>query len=166
MVDDTRKSLEMLAITSQSFESTDPRDKVYALLGLFERDRFAMVPDYIAITARVYVNVVKAIKEFTGSLSLVACTSRLDHPQGPIPGLPPWAPDLRGNRQREPNWGAFLTHAASSLELARSVILPDNRVLRADTLVVDHILLIDADKDKKADVTLSEKLCPMGIHCL
>lgn len=64
----TDVELERIITASCSFESTDPRDKVYALLNLFERDGLAIVPDYNASTTQVYVHVVKSMVKLTGSL--------------------------------------------------------------------------------------------------
>ncbi|KAK3351771.1 heterokaryon incompatibility protein-domain-containing protein [Neurospora tetraspora] len=151
--------LEGTILAGHQFESTDPRDKIYAWLGIYERDGLTIVPDYNASTAQVYVSAVKAITELTGSLSLVALTGGLDHSQDPLPGLPSWAPDFRHGNQRKSSWGALMCYNASASEMARAAFSPDGKVLRADTLLVDHIQLIDADQGENGGWKEGLKLC-------
>ncbi|KAK3493908.1 heterokaryon incompatibility protein-domain-containing protein [Neurospora crassa] len=144
-VDGPNTGLEGTILAGHSFESTDPRDKVYAWLGIYQGHGLNIVPDYSASTAQVYGNAVKAIMELTGSLSLVALTGGLDNSQDPLPGLPSWAPDLRHGNHRKSSWGPLMAYDASASETARATFSPDGKVLVADSLLLDHIELTDAE---------------------
>ncbi|KAH6855601.1 heterokaryon incompatibility protein-domain-containing protein [Chaetomium sp. MPI-CAGE-AT-0009] len=73
-------------------QSTDPRDKVYALLRLQITDRnhtsLGLEPDYAAPTSIVYSETARQLLLRSNSLDLLgACTP------SPMDGLPSWAPD-------------------------------------------------------------------------
>jgi hypothetical protein len=63
---------DLLRLTA-SFDATNPRDKIFALLGLAtDEDRAAIVPDYSAELSTLYSKVVRHIIEKQGSLSVLA----------------------------------------------------------------------------------------------
>ena len=75
-----------------NLDSTDPRDKIFALLGLaFDREdlrKRGIVPDYTKECAEIYTSTMAALLE-KGYLSLLSfCQS-----QRQLPNLPSWVPD-------------------------------------------------------------------------
>jgi hypothetical protein len=90
--------LRMLLETHRFSKSTDPRDKVYAFLGLADRRMApfrtqpdAINPDYNLSVQDVYTQTARALLTSYGTLAL------LSHVQDPsvtkIDGLPSWVPD-------------------------------------------------------------------------
>lgn len=73
------------------FQCTDPRDRVYALLGLpsIDRDMPLPKPDYTKDFAEVYCETVKAIIQYSADLS-VLCVPRGS--SGVLSELPSWVP--------------------------------------------------------------------------
>ena len=79
--------------------ATDPRDKVYAYLGL-ANDVHTIVPDYTASIQRVYTDLVKTYIEKEGNLEII-CT----HHRGySTIDLPSWVPDWSICRRIRQNW--------------------------------------------------------------
>lgn len=156
-----RKFMDIILLEGQFFESSDPRDKVYAWLGIFrlEREDVAIVPDYHASTAQVYVNALKTVVHLTGSLSLMVNSAGLDQPQSPIPEFPSWAPDFRREYLGETCWGDIVSCSASASELARAAFSPDGKILSADTAVIDCVHLTDAGGSERQGREVAEKLC-------
>jgi hypothetical protein len=98
----TKPPLRMLLETHRFSKSSDPRDKVYAFLGLADK-RLApfrsfpktLVPNYNLSVQDVYTEAAKSLLLSHGNLSL------LSHVQDPsltkIPNLPSWVPDWSVN---------------------------------------------------------------------
>lgn len=83
---------------ARSFESTDPRDKIYALLGLpANKDNFP-VPDYRLSTSEVYTRTTRHLLKLGQNLLVLSFV--LHTPPGtpetgpPTPNLPSWVPDF------------------------------------------------------------------------
>ncbi|PMD57957.1 HET-domain-containing protein [Hyaloscypha bicolor E] len=90
--------LPYLLQATRYFASTDPRDRVYALLGLAEgeyrRELKVVYEDNVDdsddVYVKVYINAVKCSIEIDNSLNIVA----LQTLQKKIKGLPSWVPDF------------------------------------------------------------------------
>ncbi|KAH8765275.1 heterokaryon incompatibility protein-domain-containing protein [Hyaloscypha sp. PMI_1271] len=84
--------IQPLAITVLSLEASDPRDKIYGLLGLAaDRDQlkeFGIQPDYSKSCQELYISVTSAILR-QGHVSVLSLNS---FPKTQI-GLPSWVPD-------------------------------------------------------------------------
>ncbi|KAF2730727.1 hypothetical protein EJ04DRAFT_567496 [Polyplosphaeria fusca] len=93
-----RPPLRLLMDTHRFSKSTDPRDKVYAFLGLADR-RMApfrshpdvLKPDYSLSVQQVYLEAAQAIMVSYRNLSLLSHVQ--DASRTRIPGLPSWVPD-------------------------------------------------------------------------
>lgn len=87
-----RLPLRLLLFETRDRECKNPRDKVYALLGLmFEASNVLIQPDYMLAIEQVYANTARFITAADSSLDFIC-----EHePQDLLPGLPSWAPDLR-----------------------------------------------------------------------
>ncbi|KAH7074109.1 heterokaryon incompatibility protein-domain-containing protein [Paraphoma chrysanthemicola] len=78
-----------------NIQTSDPRDHVYAFLGIKQDPRIIIRPDYNASTSEVFSDAARAIIEGTGSLS---CFRFLPLSQRPESfALPSWVPDWSRN---------------------------------------------------------------------
>lgn len=94
-----RYGLLSLLLTHESKKSTDPKDKVYALVGLSTaQDDPDFVIDYSKTLREVYTDVVRYLIS-KGSLDVISSSNHLTK----IPNLPSWVPDwsinTEGSRQ-------------------------------------------------------------------
>jgi hypothetical protein len=87
-------------------EATDPRDKIYALLGLVT-DSIGVEVDYTKSVAETYTGVAVALINSSANLDILCqCPWELQHSNADLPrleGLPSWAPDFRKDQK-----GTFL----------------------------------------------------------
>ncbi|KAK4231866.1 heterokaryon incompatibility protein-domain-containing protein [Podospora fimiseda] len=158
---DKQYSFEYMLEESWNFHSTNPRDKVYAWLGLVSPEDVILTPDYDASVSEVYVGLVKAMMEHSGSLSLVSFTGSAGRPTRltPITGLPSWAPDLRKDTAPMFRWWLRpKSYRASSNLKANATISSDGQILVSDVLPVGRLIAIDADKHEHHDMAIGKKL--------
>lgn len=97
-------SLVSLLSMFRSCGATNPRDKVFALLGIISRSRSTLGgadtirPDYTLPVQEIYVATTESILQYSGDLRI------LSHIQDPsltcISGLPSWVPDLSVDPKR------------------------------------------------------------------
>ncbi|KAF2681084.1 hypothetical protein K458DRAFT_310422 [Lentithecium fluviatile CBS 122367] len=90
--------LRMLIDTHRFSKSTDPRDKVYAFLGLADRNMApfrsqpnSLVPNYNLSVQEVYLETARVLMTSYRNLSLLSHVE--DPSQTRIPNLPSWVPD-------------------------------------------------------------------------
>ena len=135
--------LELL-LSHKSKKSTDPKDKVYALIGICSsRDTFGAI-DYSRSMRDIYTHTARHIISTSGKLDVI-CVKQHDIPQF---NLPSWAPDWT----RPPlNSGAYsgslvvgLQHhepefAAAGNSLAQFDFIDDGYILKAAGFIVDTI---------------------------
>ena len=124
-------------------ESTDPRDKIYAFLGLSRKDRppfsthpSAITPDYTLPVQTLYTNVTKIMLQSYGDLRLLPNVE--DRSRTKIQGLSSWVPDYSVQLQPHPlstlgncKWCAAGHHCWK----------PDSRELSAQLLNVQGVLV-------------------------
>jgi len=74
--------------------ATDPRDKIFACLGLVNdtSNELDIVPDYQSPTEHVYINAARAIVTCSGNLDLLGVCS-VNQRKGSVLELPSWVPD-------------------------------------------------------------------------
>lgn len=99
------RALTQLLCLSQLFTCSDPRDKVYALLGLCRDDLSSqptLLPDYNLPVTDVYRRFANYIIRKTGNLDILAVGTTRS-----LPGLPSWVPDWSVNTD-EGRWGLGL----------------------------------------------------------
>jgi hypothetical protein len=156
--------LQEMLEESWNFDSTDPRDKIYAWMGLVNEKDVAIQPDYEATTAQVYAGLVKSMMEQIGSLTLISFAGPpLREATPPIDGLPSWAPDLRkgtiGAAGQVPYWLRPKSFKASSIFSAVGSVSDDLRTLTVSSVKVGRIELIDADQNESNSRDIHDKLC-------
>jgi hypothetical protein len=85
------RTLRWLLFMTVSYQSTDERDKIYAILGLItQHEERRIRPDYSVPAGRLFREVVKLIIETEDSLDVLSCHSlRLKSSS-----VPSWVPDF------------------------------------------------------------------------
>ncbi|KAI1861110.1 hypothetical protein JX265_009729 [Neoarthrinium moseri] len=82
---------------TRSLKATDPRDKLYALLGVCKLPRdFNFAADYSQPLVQVYTNFAESLIRMDHDLSILLTAGIWDPRNGPEVGLPSWVPDFRG----------------------------------------------------------------------
>lgn len=101
-------SLSFLS-TFRDWRATDPRDKVYSLLGLLSAPESGeILPDYSLSFQKIYGQAVQSSIEILGTLDVFGYYSlRRDSESG----LPSWVPDLRARNKPHEADMAMLLHA-------------------------------------------------------
>ena len=97
-----KRKLPLLAVLQRArfYQSSDPRDKIFAVAGMSQSSLEAcLVPNYGKTTAEVYTEVAKFLLEDTGLMFLSDVQGR---PR--LPNLPSWVPD----------WSQYPTHNPSA----------------------------------------------------
>jgi hypothetical protein len=160
----TAYGLQEMLEESWTFDSTDPRDKIYAWIGLVKKKDVAIVPDYDAKIAQVYAGLVKTMVEQIGSLTLIAFTgSALRKATPPIDDLPSWALDLRkgaiGLAEKFPHWLRPKSFKASSNLSAVASFSDDLRTLTVSAVKVGRIELVDTDRSEGDNRYINDTFC-------
>ena len=96
---------DILTLTRET-KSTDPRDKIFALMGLVTdlEDMDSLVtPDYSKTdVVQVYTDVLVYLSRRPEFFRVLQLVPHSPHPTSPIPHLPSWVPDWRKNSSRQP----------------------------------------------------------------
>lgn len=87
-----RRTFLLGLVESRSAQCTDPRDKVFAIMGLTST---LVYPDYSKDFIDIYAETAMEIETTPELANLLCC---VDHPQ-PTPGQPSWVPDWSTPRQ-------------------------------------------------------------------
>lgn len=83
-------------ISCRPYDATDPRDKVYGILGMVSpRASSRLLPDYARDLVDVYTDVVQYQLETSGYESKLDFLGADGLPEGGMTGLPSWLPDWR-----------------------------------------------------------------------
>ena len=101
--------LELIRLTTKHL-ATDPRDMLYALLGMKDIINFGgMMVDvkYEHFFPQVYCNLVKSIVQYKHQLSILSGAGIAETPLPSHFHLPSWVPDLRNFSMRE-EYGQFV----------------------------------------------------------
>lgn len=90
--------LSDLLLQTRSCKATDPRDKVFSMLGLVDPKLYELKPDYRLSTAEVFKEAVFSIITKTKRLDILSAAQNLDG----IEGLPSWAPNFTDEWKAQP----------------------------------------------------------------
>jgi hypothetical protein len=86
-----RRTLDKLLFDNWDVETSDPRDKVFAILELAsDRKVYNIIPDYTLPVRHVYTSTVEKVIGITGNLSITVAKRWQD----PQLSLPSWCPDF------------------------------------------------------------------------
>jgi hypothetical protein len=160
--DETRESLKRLLIVSRTSAATDPRDRVYGLLGLLDKtaldpDLSTPIPvDYRKSCAEVYTDAMKHIFSqgdgpyFLSGICLSGRSVSAPHiaslpASTEQPNLPSWVPELTRQTAQtawQPSGLAFLppvtmTASGAGQGAKNGTVLEDGRTLQVEGLFVD-----------------------------
>ncbi|CAN9316228.1 unnamed protein product [Alternaria sp. RS040] len=154
-------SLRNLLDKHRFAESSDPRDKVYAFLGLankslspFRTQPSVLIPDYNLSVQEVYTETATVLMSSYKNLSWLSHVE--DASQRQISNLPSWVPDLSVSLQPYPLRYRGPAHwaAAGSRHWRPAITNMREGLLRVQGIQLDHIdqtsLLIDESEDPSA----------------
>jgi hypothetical protein len=136
---DLPRSLFRLLSTTSASHATDPRDKIYALLGFEEVSVLDLEPDYTKSVERVYTEFVQAYLESKYKLDILFQGGIGYGNVEPFIGLPSWVPDFR---RPVNNLHCDQFHAAEGT-LAITTISKDLQQLTAPGIIYDVITDVD-----------------------
>jgi len=135
-------SLISLVFTTRNKLATDPRDKIYALLGVDEVGDIAVMPDYTISTSTVYqnftVNCIKALDD----LSIICLSGIETVGLKELSDSPSWIPDFsEASRLGEINVGMLETNPFIASKAYRPLynFSLGNQILKARGLVCDTV---------------------------
>lgn len=152
------KSLELLTVLSNHMvaQATNPRDKVYGLLGLYEMavgKMPAIVPDYRDDVAKVFTHAALEIINTSDNLDILSVPKGAASSEN-MPSLPSWAPDWSDSTLGTPltfksqtgeyafNYNAAQTHANP-----RKAVVEGERLLVVSGHRVGQITKVGAPAD-------------------
>ncbi|MDI1486117.1 MAG: hypothetical protein OHK93_004307 [Ramalina farinacea] len=135
------KTLWQLLYYFRTSEASDPRDKIFAFLGLAEGQagEQPLLADYGMTSHDLYANVgLRILQESQSLLILAQCTKKASHPQ-----LPSWIPDWTASEtsQAQPmEWCILFEHLFSAQgSIPASPMVPDGSLLMIQAIKVDTI---------------------------
>jgi hypothetical protein len=135
--------LPSLILPTQYLNSTDPRDKIFALLGLNDVGDVEIKPDDSLPTVEVYTNFVRRVAKMKRRLSNLSYAG-IGIPQSePNLHLPSWVPDFRFSEERN-DFNTFqrvtqLAIFSASGDANAVVEFPDSHILRASGVIAASI---------------------------
>ena len=108
--------LEQLLPHGRTCQATDPRDRVFAFLGLADPQMYGLAPDYRLPLRQVMIDAAKAVMSATSKLGLLAAAQNPSRQNG----LPSWAPNLVDDWKAWPlpekdGWSPTMNTTAPSL---------------------------------------------------
>jgi hypothetical protein len=157
---DREKSIYPLVATCRPCSSTDPRDKLYSLLGLTQQSGgivAKMIPDYAKPVPQVFVEFMRTMFEETGELRLDGTNgvglAQRGSPR--IPGLPSWATDYA--YLEEPAFNIYGAGAGAGMQstVKKAAAGYDPMALESQAIFVDTVttsLLVNKDHELREDV--------------
>jgi hypothetical protein len=126
---------------NRACESTDPRDRVYAVLGIVKDDEAkGLEPDYSMQKEDVFTAAVESLIHNTRSLDVLSACQDPERESG----LPSWVPnfeaDWKARILREKEGGENLYHAAADIPVEEdSIQRPNKTVLTLDGIICDEV---------------------------
>lgn len=133
---DPMSNLEMLLKRTMRFFATDPRDKVFALLGLaHECDRMEIVPDYSKNLEQIYAEL--AVYLISKNINMIYFNTN-----SPSEDHPSWVPDWSWLNRRWPLWSpGFYKAAGNTTQAGR--FSQDLSTLTIPALLIDRVGVTD-----------------------
>lgn len=131
--------LSTLLKSTTHLDSTDPRDKIYLLLGVDEAKDITIEPDYTKSTVEVYTDFVLKYISCKKSLSVIS-EGGIGVPRASPPlDLPSWVPDFRHVENRGQTIDSTNSGASGSLALnyniSHQALVLTARCVVADTTI-------------------------------
>ncbi|KAM0322533.1 hypothetical protein ACHAQA_009380 [Verticillium albo-atrum] len=137
--DDLASELDMLyLLRSHALNSTDPRDRIFALLGLVAPEERRITPDYQMSIARVYTAFWEGEIRRAERLDMLACGGMGQSLEEADIGLPSWVPDFRRILDATP-WREGLKADASAGTVPCAMSWPAAGQISLRGVIVDEI---------------------------
>lgn len=115
LAENSESELLNTLISCRRYDATDPRDKVYGVLGMVSpRASSRLLPDYSRDLVDVYTDVVQYQLETSGYEGKLDFLGADGLPEGGITGLPSWLPDWRYRDRYHLPFRKFLSDEAST----------------------------------------------------
>jgi hypothetical protein len=132
--------LDFLKILYQTrfFRSTDPRDKLYGILGLTSSTEFEIKPHYEWSRQMVYGDLVQTLLDTTKKLQILSLSGISSVEKGHTCTLPSWVPHL--DCESSAVGVPFYDYTASGLSIAEAHIAPNSLSLLAKGLVHSSVI--------------------------
>ncbi|CAK1362829.1 unnamed protein product [Cercospora beticola] len=131
-------------LSYRPLRATDPRDKVYGMLGLLPGS-LDLSPDYTKPVSEVYTDLTVELIKATQDLEIlhVACSGSAD--------LPSWVPDLRIHRQFPEAFVDKVKGSRASAGLAADINVEDGNLLRTRGSIIDVVERVERGVHKIVD---------------
>ncbi|KAK9415214.1 putative HET domain-containing protein [Seiridium unicorne] len=160
---------------TRRLKSTDPRDKLYALIGLCG-SAMGLTPDYSRTTCEVYAEFTRNHIVKDGNMSLLLTAGLWNSLNGPDIGLPSWVPDFRGLHGVDIRYVAanYLKHFNASLQENNAVATfpshgdKSSRKCSLRGLLIDEVskvLPLEKGEECRANVLATFEPPPTAPHC-
>jgi hypothetical protein len=126
--------------------ASNPRDKVYGVLGLIEEGEADLAPDYNRSVVQVFTDVVVMHTRATMKLSIIGFRTNTFSHGIRTPGLPSWVPDLSSTQDAARPFVNWNFHSAEATA-AQYQFSDDFKVLTARGIIADEIDAIEPNRD-------------------
>ncbi len=124
-----------LAQSTTKFEATDPRDKIYGILGLLSDEILPVQPDYNRTVSQVYMDAVFSDSEPKNQLKFLCMRGLESFRSSWTLELPSWVPDFT----RDHHLSSMVRFNASGDSVADYHFSPDSGLLQCLGLTCDEI---------------------------
>ncbi|RYP61078.1 hypothetical protein DL771_010254 [Monosporascus sp. 5C6A] len=136
-------------IQARNFKATDPRDKVYSLLGLvheYARDKLGLIPSYTQAPADAYTRAAIQILEDSDDLLLLSCVEGEKFQRKDTRPLPSWVPDWSSEEPTGLRRTGYERYLASGSLKQRPNIDRRTLTLSLKGLRLDHLTMVGETK--------------------
>ncbi|RYP40427.1 hypothetical protein DL769_011768 [Monosporascus sp. CRB-8-3] len=155
--------LGAILFNTANFKSTDPRDKIFALLGLAtDADDGRLIPDYRKTPSQVYTEVAQHLIVGKGTIALLSLAGiGFNHPRK-VQSLPSWVPDFSEQR---PNFPLADMVSAQKLYHASKMTKPkvriangsDGREVYVSGILADEVVSVCSTRALNYDLRTGER---------
>jgi hypothetical protein len=170
----TQTPLLNLLIEHRDKISSDPRDKLVALIGMSNLNtssKDGTVIDYSRSVSEVYKKLVQVVVEETNKLDIICCGSNVSSNQGRVEeagpvkvNLPSWAPNWSPNDNVRP-FSHNSKHKAAGGKLAEAHFSEDLSVLKVRGFCVGSVNFLGGPADFN-QTEISNKTCSAVLNCV
>jgi hypothetical protein len=138
--------LAPLLLTSSRYQATNPRDKVYSLLGISSESKHSdLMPNYSLSAGEVFIKTAIHLIREDESLELLAAAGIGWHRE--TPNLPSWVPDFKSPPEL-PRWrfelcgDSYATSAHKSKTISTAQAIPGTHTLVVNGVLVDEVIRV------------------------
>ncbi|KAK4041250.1 heterokaryon incompatibility protein-domain-containing protein [Parachaetomium inaequale] len=141
-------------IRARNFKATDPRDKVYALLGLvheYAQDKSGLIPAYELADAQPLAaaftrSAIQILEDGGGDLLLLSCVEGEKYQQAATGRLPSWVPDWSSEEPTGLRVTGYERYAASGGLKQTPAIDRETLSLRLSGVRLDRVTMVGESK--------------------